>query len=327
MTLTPTSFTEEPKYELAPNVYFRDLCPAVFRQLRLQVFGLEDDEYIEGLMGDSGGLRGMSTRAIVDQMVLSFSEGKGGGFFFWSIDRRFMVKTLEQSEWRTLNGFLPAYAEHMCARHGSMLPRFYGAYSITIQNHTKCFVVMESVFYNKVPDGKVHQSYDLKGSWIDRHAGISGAHGGTYKDMDMHKPLVCDPAYAQNALDELRHDSELLMRHNLMDYSLLLGVHNEAVATHGLPLRTRSVAPNAAVARQVDVPSYCMGLIDVLQEWNMGKRLERIAKIVFKGRWARDVRDGMSAIEPVAYRERFLASMRYQLGVREGQGMGASTVL
>ena len=42
--------------------------------------------------------------------------------------------------------------------------------------------------------------------------------------------------------------------------------------------------------------------------------MERYAKIVFKGRWAKAVRDGMSAVEPVAYRERFLAGATYQLG-------------
>ena len=108
-------------------------------------------------MGDAGGLRGMSTRAIVDQMVLSFSEGKGGGFFFWSIDRRFMVKTLEATEFRKLRDLLPSYFHHMLTR-GSLLPRFYGAYSITIQNHEKRFVVMESVF-REAPKGKVHQRY------------------------------------------------------------------------------------------------------------------------------------------------------------------------
>jgi len=300
---------------LAPNVYFRELAPAVFRQLRSAVFGLSDDAYIEGLMGEADGLRGLSTRAVVEQMVLSFSEGKGGGFFFWSIDRRFMVKTLEASEWKALHGLLPAYFNHMCARRGSLLPRFYGAYSINIQNHEKRFVVMESVF-RLAPRGKVHQCYDLKGSWIDRHAGISGSYGGTYKDMDMHKPLALESSYAEATLEELRHDSELLMRHNLMDYSLLLGVHNEAVATAGLELSVSGSA-GGAVARQVDVPGYYMGLIDVLQEWNVGKRLERFAKVVFKGRWARDVRDGMSAVEPVTYRERFLAGMRYQMGVPE----------
>ena len=36
---------------------------------------------------------------VVERMVLNFSEGKGGGFFFWSLDRRFMVKTLEAEEY------------------------------------------------------------------------------------------------------------------------------------------------------------------------------------------------------------------------------------
>ena len=115
------------------------------------------------------------------------------------------------------------------------------------------------------------------------------------------------------------------MRHNLMDYSCLLGVHNEAVPTERLELGVRQAdGTKAAIARQVDVPAYYMGLIDILQEWNLSKRLERIAKTVFKGRWARDVRDGMSAIEPIAYRERFLSGLRYQLGVR---GDSASTAL
>ena len=56
--------------------------------------------------------------------------------------------------------------------------------SITLQNHEKHFVVMESVFH-AAPNGKVHVVYDLKGSWIDRNSGVKAAHGGTYKDMDM----------------------------------------------------------------------------------------------------------------------------------------------
>ena len=33
---------------------------------------------------------------------------------------------------------------------------------------------------------------------------------------------------------------------------------------------------------QVDVPRYYMGVIDMLQDWNMSKRIERLAKIVLK---------------------------------------------
>ena len=59
-------------------------------------------------------------------MVLSFSEGKGGGFFFWSIDRRFMVKTLEPFEFQKLRALLPKYYRHMWQHRRSLLPRFYG---------------------------------------------------------------------------------------------------------------------------------------------------------------------------------------------------------
>ena len=54
------------------------------------------------------------------------------------------------------------------------------------------------------------------------------------------------------------------------------------------------------------------------QAWNMSKRMERYTKIVVKGRWAKDVKNGMSAIEPVAYRDRFLAGMGHQLGLQQG---------
>jgi len=213
----------------------------------------------------------------------------------------------------------------MWMRRRSLLPRLYGAYSITIQNHEKYFVVMESVFC-EAPKGKVHQRYDLKGSWIDRHAGMKAAHGGTFKDMDMHQPLRLPDGHADRFLDELKADTALLRDANLMDYSLLLGVHNEAVPTAGLPVQRAEASAASAghggddglIAREVDVPRYYMGLIDVLQAWDLNKRLERLAKIFLKGRFARHVRDGMSALEPTAYRERFLTGIGYQLGVDHG---------
>jgi len=206
-------------------------------------------------------------------------------------------------------------------RRKSLLPRFYGAYSITIQNHEKHFVVMESVFrdarqVNGVPG--IHQVYDLKGSWIDRHAGIGS--GGTLKDMDLHQPLMINRADADALVEELRHDSDLLRSANLMDYSLLLGVHNQQVATSDLDVR-RAVpdapdpGPGFVVSQQVNVPEYYMGMIDVLQAWNLSKRIERWAKIVLKGRWAKDVKDGMSAVEPNAYRDRFLVMLAHQFGL------------
>lgn len=55
-------------------------------------------------------------------------------------------------------------------------------------------------------------------------------------------------------------------------------------------------------ARLVEGPgTYYIGIIDVLQEWNLTKQMERFLKIHVK----RYDGDGLSAIEPVAYSERF----------------------
>lgn len=55
-------------------------------------------------------------------------------------------------------------------------------------------------------------------------------------------------------------------------------------------------------ARLVEGPgTYYIGIIDVLQEWNFKKKMERFLKMYFKQYDG----DGLSAIEPVAYSERF----------------------
>ena len=172
---------------------------------------------------------------------------------------------------------------------------------------------MESVFRH-APGKKVHQVYDLKGSWVDRRAGIQAMQSGigTLKDMDLITPLKIGRADAEEVLEELRHDSELLRAANLMDYSLLLGVHNQRVNTDTLGLHSSA---EAVVSNVVDVPEYYMGVIDIFQAWNLSKRLERLAKTLLKGRFKKTVRDGMSAIEPNAYKERFLAGIAYQRGL------------
>jgi len=306
------AFAEVRQTELAPSVYFRDLAPRVFERLRAHIFGVSNADYISSIWGDSPMDNQGNSANVVDQMVLSFSEGKGGGFFFWSLDRRFMVKTLEPFEFNGLKSLLPRYYRHLWERRNSLLSRYYGAYAITIQGHTKHFVVMESIFHS-APGGKVHEIYDLKGSWVDRHSDLPDASSGTYKDLDLKKPFQLAPRVAEALMTELRHDTELLEGSNLMDYSLLVGVHNQSVPVS--QLHDLHTDQTDLVAQSVDVPRYYMGVIDMLQAWNMNKRLERLMKIVFKGRFAKHVKAGMSAIEPTAYRTRFLAGVGYQLGL------------
>ena len=54
---------------------------------------------------------------------------------------------------------------------------------------------------------------------------------------------------------------------------------------------------------------YYLGIIDLLQAWTLGKRLERWSKMVLMCRWGLSSRDGMSAVEPRRYAARFVAML------------------
>ena len=96
------------------------------------------------------------------------------------------------------------------------------------------------------------------------------------------------------------------MRADIMDYSLLLGAHNQTVAVPALG-GGGSVGGGGGsagggggggsagggggggsagelIAEAVDVPRYYLGIIDVLQQWDWSKRVERWTKIIVKKR-------------------------------------------
>jgi 1-phosphatidylinositol-4-phosphate 5-kinase len=103
----------------------------------------------------------------------------------------------------------------------------------------------------------------------------------------------------------------------LMDYSLLIGVVRRK---YGVVDKTTVDAvyadslgqdkQGAFHASTVEGPgSYYMGLIDILQEWNFEKKVERYFKIYFK--FAEP--EGLSAIDPKTYQSRFMERAVYEV--------------
>jgi hypothetical protein len=59
------------------------------------------------------------------------SQGKSGSFFFFSHDKRFILKTLLKNERKTLLDMLDEYIDHIVqSENRSMLARIYGLYTI-----------------------------------------------------------------------------------------------------------------------------------------------------------------------------------------------------
>jgi hypothetical protein len=77
----------------------------------------------------------------------------------------------------------------------------------------------------------------------------------------------------------------------------------------------RNVETGVRYACSVIGPSkYYIGLIDILQEWDMSKKMERFAKTQL----LQKDKDGLSAIPCEPYQERFMEKMKVLLGIDQG---------
>lgn len=66
-------------------------------------------------------------------MVFKAGEGAGasGSFFFFSHDSKFLIKTMTNSEMKTLFDRLPAFINHFTQQENrSLIAKIYGVYTI-----------------------------------------------------------------------------------------------------------------------------------------------------------------------------------------------------
>eukprot|EP01048_Picozoa_sp_COSAG05_P001126 COSAG05_NODE_36_length_27735_cov_238.370893_11_plen_201_part_00 len=183
----------------------------------------------------------------------------------------------------------------MSANPDSMLPRILQSCSITMYRKTLHFMVIENIFFT--PDGVVRPSavYDIKGSWVDRNASGTRTHrptSGTFKDQDLNDRIYLPIEFRERLQATLYSDTSFLARHAIMDYSLLLGVCKRPFHSgeFGVTRQAPPAPPPAAAAGggsttsppffRVDGGgmsaaliegngSYHMGLIDILQVWDV----------------------------------------------------------
>ncbi|PVU95276.1 hypothetical protein BB561_001912 [Smittium simulii] len=195
---------------------FKDYAPVAFHHIRC-TFNLSATEYLV---------------ALTDRYILSEvgSSGKSGSFFYYSQDLRFIIKTISKTEHKFMRVFLKDYCEHIRNNPGTLLSRIYGLHRIKQPNGKKIhFIVMNNLF---PPSRIIHEQYDLKGSFQGRRANKPKTDKNSLvclKDLDwldMQKKLNLGPdTFHQFAL-QLASDVGLLMQVNIMDYSLLVGVHD-----------------------------------------------------------------------------------------------------
>ncbi|KAG0793158.1 hypothetical protein G6F29_005490 [Rhizopus arrhizus] len=206
--------------ELTPGVKydfkFKDYAPWVFRYLR-EKFHIDAADYMMSL----------TNKYILSELG---SPGKSGSFFYYSRDYRFIIKTIHHTEHKFMRKILKDYYEHVCENPHTLLCRFYGLHRIKLPHGSKIhFVVMGNV----LPSNKdVHETYDLKGSTYGRITTDEDLRKNPHavlKDLNWvnkKKRLELGPQKVSLFLDQLHKDVQLLSRLDIMDYSLLIGIHD-----------------------------------------------------------------------------------------------------
>jgi 1-phosphatidylinositol-4-phosphate 5-kinase len=189
----------------------------VFRDLREEHFHLDPADYLLSL----------TAKYILSELG---SPGKSGSFFYFSRDYRFIIKTIAHSEHKFLRSILRDYHQHVISNPHTLLSRFYGLHRVKLPRGRKIhFVIMNNLF---PPHYDIHETYDLKGSAYGREYPEDRAATNpkaVLKDINwVNRGRILELGPEKQALfaEQLRRDTEFLKRIQVMDYSLLVGIHN-----------------------------------------------------------------------------------------------------
>jgi len=117
-----------------------------------------------------------------------------------------------------LTKILPSYYDHVMRYTHTLLPRFYGFHRIETAEYSFYFIITESVFKSGL---SIHETYDLKGSKVNR---TNKEGTGILKDLDLKKKLRYGDK-KKAFINQLKSDVKFLEMNEIMDYSLLVGIH------------------------------------------------------------------------------------------------------
>nr|CCA20777.1 phosphatidylinositol4phosphate5kinase (PiPIPKD8/GPCRPIPK) putative [Albugo laibachii Nc14]CCA23717.1 phosphatidylinositol4phosphate5kinase (PiPIPKD8/GPCRPIPK) putative [Albugo laibachii Nc14] len=232
------------------GIFFYDYAPLIFRKLRIAA-QISCASYRESFQ--------QTTKERV-------SEGKSGAFFYFTQDRKYVVKTMTHEELRALLCMLPQYCTFIQNQPNTFVTRFFGCHALKMYGKTVFFMVMQSVFDTKL---QIHERFDLKGSWVGRLEGrkptgslaickfCSGEYvvGGSHdqlcnlrqgnlrhqydqvgKDLNWNRHMALPKATARELARQLLIDSDFLCKINCIDYSLLVGIHHRSFnVSHSSP--------------------------------------------------------------------------------------------
>uniref|UniRef100_A0A8C2JJH5 Phosphatidylinositol-4-phosphate 5-kinase, type I, gamma b n=1 Tax=Cyprinus carpio TaxID=7962 RepID=A0A8C2JJH5_CYPCA len=297
-----------------PDFRFKTYAPVAFRYFR-ELFGIRPDDYLVRHTANT------ASRSLITLFVL----------------HNIFVKTVMHCSSVLL------VSQNLNQNPRTLLPKFFGLYCVQSGGKNIRIVVMNNILPRIV---RMHLKFDLKGSTYKRRASKKEREKSkpTFKDLDFMQDvqdgLLLDVDTYNALLKTLQRDCLVLESFKIMDYSLLLGVHNldqaereqqmegsQSSSDEKRPAAQRalystameSIQGGAACGGSIDaddtmggIPAVSgkgerlllfIGIIDILQSYRLIKKLEHT--------WKALVHDGdtVSVHRPNFYADRFFRFM------------------
>jgi 1-phosphatidylinositol-4-phosphate 5-kinase len=179
-------------------------------------------------------------------------EGMSGSFFFYSSDKKFIIKTLRGKEKKILLNMLDDFIYHLFQNNNeSLIAKIYGVFTIKTDRFAPLdFMIMENTVRTGETNSKV--LFDLKGSTFKRLSKLKVEDLNWRKKMNCSKVLKdlnwlkfykemgsclmdLQPENIAKFNNIIQRDSKFLASKGLMDYSLLLAIESQGKSLLSLP--------------------------------------------------------------------------------------------
>eukprot|EP00053_Salpingoeca_punica_P018183 m.177307 g.177307 ORF g.177307 m.177307 type:complete len:784 (+) comp17378_c0_seq1:143-2494(+) len=219
-TVVVTSYPREGSNITPPHHYedfkFFSYAPVAFRHFRKN-FGIDTADFLLSLCDKP--LRELS------------NPGASGSVFYLSHDDMFIIKTVQKGEHAFLRKLLPGYYMNMSQNSRTLLPKFFGLFEYSTLGRSIRFVVMNNLLPSRLT---YYEQYDLKGSTFKRQASAKERlkKSPTLKDLDFMElhgtGLKMPKKQYEKLVSTLNRDCLVLESFKIMDYSLLMGLHNRS---------------------------------------------------------------------------------------------------
>ena len=156
------------------NVRISSYFPKEFQQLRADD-KITDSAIIESLFPD------FNTSTV---FKAGEASGASGSFFFFSHDKKFIIKTMTSSEMSFFkNKISRSYFQYLNENTGSLLARIYGIYTVHMAGYAPVDLILMA--HTLQISGELERVFDLKGSWVNRRVNVNPREktgGRTLKD-------------------------------------------------------------------------------------------------------------------------------------------------